>query len=110
MNPHTITPARPSSLQWKVGKPAPLWPTSTGARSLTLIIVLVAALMFGTIAIQRVATHRAIHACNIGHTACRLSMGYSRTLIDSEDRAEDQTVCGDGWRACVDASSEGNIQ
>jgi len=105
MNPHISASTRPSTLQWKVGKPVRVWPL---VLSLSLAALLI--LLLSVVAIQRVATRRAVRACDTGHMTCRVSMGYSALRVKSEDAAEDQTVCGDGWRACVDAASEGNIQ
>jgi hypothetical protein len=105
MDPHISTPPRPLTLQWKVGKPATPW-----SLILFLCFLLAAAVLFLVVAGQTAATHRAIHACDTGHMTCRVSMGYTRAHVLAEDAAEDQTVCGDGWRSCVDAASEGNIQ
>jgi hypothetical protein len=108
MNPHISTPPRPSTLQWKVGKKSSPW--SSFLWSCFAVLVFAFCCFLAIIGSQRKATLRAVHACDTGHTTCRISMGYSALRVKSEDAAEDQTVCGDGWRACVDAASEGNIQ
>jgi len=105
MNPHTSTPERPSSLQWQVGKKSNPW-----TRLLLLYLILLIVAFIVVIAGQRATTRRAVHACNAGHLACRVAMGHTKELVNAEDKGEDQTVCGDGWRECMDAAGEGNIE